>query len=49
LYRGISDFKKGYRLRSNVVKVEMDEWVAESQSFGYVEKLLLQAIAFTLG
>jgi hypothetical protein len=32
LYRGISDFKKGYQLRTNVVKDEKGDLVADSHS-----------------
>ena len=32
LYRGISDFKKGYQPRTNVVKDEKDALVADSYS-----------------
>jgi len=32
LYRGISDFKKGYQPRTNIVKDEKGDLVAESQS-----------------
>jgi hypothetical protein len=32
LYRGISDFKKGYQPRNNVVKDEKDDLVADSHS-----------------
>ena len=33
LYRGISDFKKGYQPRTNVVKDEKGDLVADSHSF----------------
>ena len=32
LYRGISDFKKGYQLRTNIVKDEKGDLVADSNS-----------------
>jgi hypothetical protein len=32
LYRGISDFKKGYQARTNVVKDEKGDVVADSRS-----------------
>ena len=32
LYRGISDFKKGYQPRTNIVKDEKADLVADSQS-----------------
>jgi hypothetical protein len=30
LYRGISDFKKGYHTRSNIVNNKKCDWVADS-------------------
>jgi len=32
LYRGINDFKKGYQPRTNIVKDEKGDWVADSHS-----------------
>jgi hypothetical protein len=32
LCRGISDFKKGYQPRTNIVKDEKDDLIADSQS-----------------
>jgi len=32
LYRGINDFKKGYQPRTNIVKDDKGDWVAESHS-----------------
>ena len=32
LYRGISDFKKGYQARTNIVKDEKGDWVTASHS-----------------
>jgi len=34
LYRGINDFKKGYQPRSNIVKDEKGDLVADSHSIG---------------
>ena len=36
MYRGISDFKKGYQPRRNIVKDEKSDLVADSQ--GYVAR-----------
>jgi hypothetical protein len=33
LYRGISDFKKSYQPRTNIVKDEKDDLVADSSAF----------------
>jgi hypothetical protein len=42
LYRGISDFKKGYQPRADIVKDEKGDMVAESpEYFGWVEELFL--------
>ena len=32
LYRGVSDIKKGYQPRTNVVKDEKDAWITGSHS-----------------
>ena len=32
MYRGINDFKKGYPPRSNIVKDDKGDWVADSRS-----------------
>ena len=45
LYRGINDFKKGYRPRCNIVKDEKGDLVADSHSIvEKVEELFLPAI-----
>ena len=47
-YRGISDFKKGYRPRTDVVNDEKSDLVADSYSIlGKVEELFLSVIEGT--
>jgi hypothetical protein len=47
LYRGINEFKKGYQPRTNVVKDENDDLLADSHSILNRWKLLLSVIEFT--
>jgi len=47
LYRGINDFKKGYQPRTNIVKEEKGDWVANSNNVG--EEPFLPATECTWG
>ena len=49
LYRGISDFKKGYQPRCNIVKDEKGDLVADSHSIVAMEEVFLPAIQRALG
>jgi len=49
LYKCISDFKIGYRPRTNIVNVGKHDLFADYQSFRYVEELFLPAIECTCG
>jgi len=44
LYRGISDFKKGYHTRTNVVKDEKEIWLETPSVFWLVQEPFLPAI-----
>ena len=46
----ISDLKKGYQLRTNVVKDEKGDWITDSHNiFRQVEEPFLSAIECTWG
>jgi hypothetical protein len=49
LYRGISDFKKGYQSRTNIVKDDKGDLGRLPQYFGWVEELFLPAVECTWG
>jgi hypothetical protein len=45
LYRGISDFKKGYQPRTDIVKDEKHDLVTDCHKyFGWEEELILSAL-----
>jgi hypothetical protein len=47
LCRGICEFKKGYQPRTNLVKVENGDLLADSQNTLKMKKLFLSAIKCT--
>jgi len=49
LYGVISDFKKGYQPRTNIVNVGKHDLFADYQIFRYVEELFLPTIEYKLG
>jgi hypothetical protein len=44
LYRGITEFKRGYQTRNNLMKGKKGDLLADSEYFKYVEGLLSSVI-----
>jgi hypothetical protein len=49
LYRDISDFKKGYQPRTNIVNDEKGDLVADCQCFGWVDEQFFPDIEYMWG
>jgi hypothetical protein len=49
LYRGINEFKKGYKPVTNLVEDERGHLLADPQNFEYVEELILSAVECSWG
>jgi hypothetical protein len=49
LFRGISDFKRGYQPRTNVVKMRRVTGCRLPQYFGWVEESFLPGVEYTRG
>ena len=49
LYTGITLFQKYFQLKTNLVREEKGDLLADPHSFEHVEELFLSAISYTWG